>query len=42
MEDQYGMYEQIRNHADWERVNEQIAREGMASMHGNADEDMVM
>ncbi len=27
MEDQYGMYQQIRNHADWERMNEQIARE---------------
>ena len=42
MEDQYGMYEQIRNHADWERMNEQIARERFSQVNGPADEDMVM
>lgn len=42
MEDQYGMYEQIRNHADWERMNEQIAREKFMGMHGPVDDDMVM
>ena len=33
MEDQYGMYEQIRNHADWERINEEIAREKLGQLH---------
>ncbi|KAK3718929.1 hypothetical protein LTR37_004845 [Vermiconidia calcicola] len=31
-EDQYGMYEQVRNHADWERMNEQIARAKLGQM----------
>lgn len=34
--DQYGMYEQIRNHADWERSNEQIAREKLAQEQAHA------
>ncbi|CZT18358.1 uncharacterized protein RCC_04202 [Ramularia collo-cygni] len=33
MEDQYGMYEQIRNHADWERMNGQ---------RFGGDDEMVM
>ena len=33
MEEQYGMYEQIRNHADWERMNEQTAREKLGQQH---------
>jgi hypothetical protein len=37
MEDQYGMYEQIRNHADWERMNQQTMQQRMGG-----DEDMVM
>lgn len=41
MEDQYGMLEQIRNHADWERMNEQVARERMARAYGE-DEDMEL
>lgn len=41
MADQYGMYEQIRNHADWERMNEQMARQQFAGQH-SMDEDMVM
>ena len=27
LEDQYGMYEQMRNYGDWERINQQIASE---------------
>lgn len=47
MEDQYGMYEQIRNHADWEAMNERIARENFVGFHGpveavGGDHDMVM
>lgn len=43
MEDQYGMLEQIRNHADWERMNEQLARERMARAYGEGeDEDMEL
>lgn len=44
MEDQYGMYEQIRNHADWERMNERMAREKFVGMHEpvSMDDDMVM
>lgn len=44
MENDYGMYEQIRCHADWERMNEQIARENFVKMHGpvSMDDDMVM
>ncbi|CAK4034484.1 Hypothetical predicted protein [Lecanosticta acicola] len=44
MEDQYGMYEQIRNHADWERMNEQIARARFSGIHEpmSMDDDMVM
>lgn len=38
MEDQYGMYEQIRNHADWERMNQQA----MAHQLAAGDDDMVM
>jgi hypothetical protein len=38
MEDQYGMYEQIRCHADWERMNQ---RE-MDGQLGQGDDDMVM
>ena len=41
MEDQYGMYEQIRNHADWERMNEQIAREKMQQLQ-QQEEDYEM
>ena len=36
MADQYGMYEQIRNHADWERLNEQIAREKLGQQQAHA------
>ena len=32
--DQYGMYEQVRNHADWERLNEQIAIEKLGQGQG--------
>lgn len=39
MEDQYGMLEQIRNHADWERMNEQVARQTMASAYDSHRED---
>jgi hypothetical protein len=44
MEDQYGMYEQIRNHADWERRNEVIARERMQGASGGSgmDDDMEL
>jgi len=43
MEDQYGMYEQIRNHADWEAMNERMARERLMGVHGPVDDDdMVM
>ena len=36
MEDQYGMMEQIRNHADWERMNERLAREKMTQAQAQA------
>ncbi|KAK5122417.1 hypothetical protein LTR85_004001 [Meristemomyces frigidus] len=47
MENQYGMYEQIRNHADWEAMNERMARENFVGFHGplevaGGDHDMVM
>lgn len=46
MEDQYGMLEQIRNHADWERMNERMARETMARAYGDGgardDDDMEL
>ena len=46
MEDQYGAYMQIRNHADWEAMNERIARErlGMLVNSGGqgGDDDMIM
>lgn len=46
MEDQYGSFMQIRNHADWEAMNERVARErfGMVVHSGGRgeDEDMVM
>lgn len=38
MEDQYGMYQQIRNHADWERLNQQ----SMQRVAGGDDDAMVM
>jgi hypothetical protein len=45
-EEQYGGYMQIRNHADWEAMNERIARErfGMVVHSGGDghDDDMVM
>jgi hypothetical protein len=45
-EEQYGGYMQIRNHADWEAMNERIARErfGMVVHSGGdgRDDDMVM
>ena len=34
---QYGMYQQIRNHADWEAMNERLARENFSGMHGPVD-----
>lgn len=45
MEDQYGMLEQIRCHADWEAMNERIARERMGFGSGvgvGDDEDMEL
>lgn len=42
MENQYGAMEQVRNHADWERMNEEIARSRFVGVHGGLDEDMVM
>jgi hypothetical protein len=46
IEEQYGGYMQIRNHADWEAMNERIARErfGMVVHSGGVggDDDMVM
>ncbi|KXL42017.1 MAG: hypothetical protein FE78DRAFT_173949 [Acidomyces sp. 'richmondensis'] len=43
MENQYGMYEQIRNHADWEAMNERTARDRLMNLHGPVDDnDMVM
>ena len=46
MEDQYGAFMQIRNHADWEAMNERIARErfGMVVHSGGngGDDDMIM
>jgi len=46
IEEQYGGYMQIRNHADWEAMNERIARERFGMVvhpggHGQ-DDDMVM
>jgi hypothetical protein len=45
-EDQYGAYMQIRNHADWEAMNERVARErfGMVVHSGGngGDDDMIM
>ncbi|KAF2166524.1 hypothetical protein M409DRAFT_23162 [Zasmidium cellare ATCC 36951] len=41
LEDQYGMYEQIRNHADWERMNEQMMREKFVGQQ-SMDDEMVM
>jgi hypothetical protein len=45
-EEQYGAFMQIRNHADWEAMNERIARErfGMVVHSGGqgGDDDMVM
>lgn len=42
MEHQYGMYEQIRNHADWEAMNERIAREKFVGVQRSADDDDEM
>jgi hypothetical protein len=43
MENQYGMYEQIRNHADWEAMNERMARDRFVGMHGpSQDEEMEL
>lgn len=46
IEDQYGAFMQVRNHADWEAMNERIARErfGMVVHAGRSgeDDDMVM
>ncbi|KAI7081061.1 hypothetical protein KC356_g9331 [Hortaea werneckii] len=40
MECQYGMYEQIRNHAEWEALNERIAREKLSGgVNGSVEED---
>lgn len=41
LEDQYGMYEQIRNHAVWERMNEQMMREKFVGQQ-SMDDEMVM
>ncbi|KAK3111669.1 hypothetical protein LTR53_012837 [Teratosphaeriaceae sp. CCFEE 6253] len=41
MEDQYGQYEQIRNHADWEARNEQVTRERFEALGAGGD-DMVL
>jgi hypothetical protein len=46
LEDQYGMYEQMRNYGDWERINDQIAREknggfGQVQVH-QEDYDMEL
>ena len=42
MAEQYGMYEQITNHRDWERRNEQMARERMFQFSGQTTEDYDM
>ncbi|KAI7277791.1 hypothetical protein KC345_g6397 [Hortaea werneckii] len=44
IEHQYGMYEQIRNHADWEALNERIAREKLSEVNGSVgdDDEMVL
>ncbi|RMZ26470.1 hypothetical protein D0859_09463 [Hortaea werneckii] len=42
MEHQYGMYEQIRNHADWEALNERIAREKLSGMNRSVEDDDEM
>ncbi|KAM0722075.1 hypothetical protein Q7P37_003001 [Cladosporium fusiforme] len=49
MEDQYGSFMQIRNHADWEAMNERVARERFGMVvhsagngRGDDDDDMVM
>ncbi|KAK3677705.1 hypothetical protein LTR78_002555 [Recurvomyces mirabilis] len=44
-EHQYGMFEQIRNHADWEAMNERVAREKLQGVQGGGeglDEDMEL
>jgi hypothetical protein len=41
MQDQYGMYEQIRNHAEWEAMNERMARERLQASSGS-DDDMEL
>ncbi|KAK0307078.1 hypothetical protein LTR91_015865 [Friedmanniomyces endolithicus] len=44
--DQFGQYEQIRNHAEWEAMNERTARERFMGMHGpvevGGDDEMVL
>ena len=42
MEEQYGAFMQIRNHADWEAMNERIARERFGMVASGGDDDMVM
>ncbi|KAI6854391.1 hypothetical protein KC338_g9273 [Hortaea werneckii] len=42
MESQFGMYEQIRNHADWEALNERIAREKLSGLNRSVEEDDEM
>nr|POE82727.1 hypothetical protein CFP56_68131 [Quercus suber] len=44
MGDRYGMYDQIRNYADWERMNERVAHHNSEGLHepANDDDDMVM
>ena len=39
MAEQYGMYEQMVNHADWERMNEQMARERLHQASGWMGDD---
>ncbi|KAI7338475.1 hypothetical protein KC340_g945 [Hortaea werneckii] len=40
MEHQYGMHEQIRNHAEWEALNERIAREKLSGgVNRSVEED---
>ncbi|KAK5719930.1 hypothetical protein LTR15_007203 [Elasticomyces elasticus] len=40
MEDSYGQFEQIRNHAEWEAMQERVARERLMFVGGG--DDMVM
>lgn len=43
MENQYGAYDHLRNHADWERMNEQVARQRFHGMgQVRVDEDMMI